>query len=105
MERDFPANMEFLAGLNEGQFDTLAEIMMQSNKFPMENKINIIGQMKSYQLFHERCKNQSIDIKEVLVPDQIAYLNPVSFILKNRITNMVSLPSSDMHNLLKSWGF
>ena len=100
-----PANMAFLAGLNDGQLDTFAEIMMQSNKFPMAKKINIIGQMKSYQLFHERCKNQSIDVEEALVPDQIAYTNPVSFILKNRLTNMVSLPSSDMDNLLKSWGF
>lgn len=100
-----PANMGFLVGLNNGQLDTLAEIMMQSNKFPIAKKENIIGQMKSYQLFHERCKNPSIEIEEKLVSDRIAYANPVSFILKNRVTNLVSLPSIDMDDLLKSWGY
>lgn len=100
-----PFNLSLLVGLNDGQLDTLAEIMMQSNKFPKAKKINITKQMKSYQLFYERCKDPSIEVQEVLVPDDIGYSNPVFFILKNRITNMVSLPSSDMDGLLKSWGF
>lgn len=99
-----PADMAFLAGLNDSQLDTLAEIMLQSNKFPKAQKINIIGQMKSYQLFYERCKNDSIYVEEALLPDHIAYADPVYFVLKNRITKMVSLPNNDMDSLLKSWG-
>ncbi|WP_222165909.1 DUF4365 domain-containing protein [Edaphocola aurantiacus] len=99
------SNLAHLIGLNDGQLDTLAEIMMQSNKFPMAKKINITKQMKSYQLFYERCKDPSIEVQEVLVADQIAYSSPVIFILKNRITNLVSLPSNDLDGLLKSWGF
>lgn len=98
-------SMTFLKGLSEAQLDTLAEIMMQSNKFPLANKGYIVGQMKSHQLFEERCTNESIMLEEVLVPDHIAYFEPVKFILKNRITNMVSLPNINMDKLLKSWGY
>ena len=79
--------------------------MMRSGKFPNADKSNIIAQMKSYQLFHERCKDTAIEVQEVTLPDDIAYAEPVVFVFKNKLTGIVSIFSSDMESLLKSWGY
>jgi len=100
-----PANMSFLKGYNDAQLDTLAEVMMRSGKFPNADKSNIIGQMKSYQLFYKRCKDLTIEVQEVSLPDRIAYADPVVFVFKNRHTGIVSVSSSDMEGLLRSWGY
>lgn len=98
-------SMEFLSGLNDGQLNTLAEIMMQSGKFPLAQKEHIVKQMKSYQLFNARCTNPNIVVVESLIPDTTAYAQPMKFVLKNTVTNMVSLPDTNMDKLLTSWGY
>jgi hypothetical protein len=97
--------MSYLNGLHEAQLDTLAEMMMQSNKYPLAKKEHIISQMKSYQLFNERCTDPHISVSELLVTDAVAYATPVYFRLHNKLTNMVSLDDWDMNRLLKSWGY
>ena len=97
--------MSYLNGLREAQLDTLAEMMIQSNKYPMAKKEHIISQMKSYQLFNERCTNPNITVSELLVTDAVAYATPVYFRLHNKLTNMISLDDWDMNRLLKSWGY
>lgn len=97
--------MEFLVGLNDRQLGTLAEMMIRSGKYPNGQNEHIIGEMKSYQLFHERCGDAGIAVEQMQVPDLWAYASPVRFILKNNRTNLISTPETDMDKLLKSWGF
>lgn len=97
--------MSFLVGLNDSQLDTLAVMMMQSNKYPNAKKEHMIGEMKSHQLFHERCNNPHISVEQALVPDTLAYAYPVPFILKNALANIVSTADTDMNKLLTSWGY
>jgi hypothetical protein len=99
------SNLSFLTGLNDSQLDTLAEVMVQSTKYPGARKEHIVGEMKSHQLFNARCTNPNISVEQVLVSDAMAYAVPVSYILKNRLTNLISTPHSDMDKLLNSWGF
>jgi len=105
MDKENNSSMSFLVGLNNSQLDSLAELVMQTKNFPNAKKEFIIGEMKSYQLFYERCTNKDVTIEQSIMNDHIAYSQPVSFILKNQKTNFVSVPNTNMDNLLKSWGY
>lgn len=94
-----------LRSYNDAQLGTLARIILESGKFPRAKIQNILDWMKSYRLFHQRCKSDVIELAEVPVSVGDAYANPVAFTFRNRLTNIVSLVSTDMDGLLQSWGF
>lgn len=105
MNRETGTSMAFLVGLTETQLDTLAEIVGQTKKFPNAKKEHIINELKSYQVFHERCNNPDITVEQALMSQLVMYSQPVSFILKNNKINLITPPNADMDKLLKSWGY
>jgi hypothetical protein len=94
-----------LKSYNDAQLGTLARIVFESGKFPRARMKNILDWMKSYRLFHQRCKSDEIELVEVPVSVNTAYANPVAFTFRNRSTNIVSVVSTDMEARLKSWGY
>jgi hypothetical protein len=82
----------------------MVQIIFDPGKFPRAQMKNILEWMKSYRLFHQRCKSDEIELVKLPVPVDFAYASPVALTLRNRLTNIVSLVSTDMDSLLESWG-
>ncbi|PZR29164.1 MAG: hypothetical protein DI535_03885 [Citrobacter freundii] len=105
MEKETLLEILNLRSYNDAQFATLARIVFESGKFPRAWLEHILGWMKSYRLFHQRCKSDEIELVEVPVAPDEAFASPVAFTFRNRSTNIVSLVSTDMEGLLQSWGY
>ena len=95
--------MASLKDQTDAQLDTFARIMMESYSLRDDTYMNVMNALKAYRLFYKRCHNPNIRPEES--PHDQTYEKPIVFNLKNTITKIVSLPSSDMGYLLTSWGY
>jgi len=96
--------MFYVTKLNDEQLDTLAEITIQSNKYPNAVKVNIYKELKAYQLFYDRCKDLPYEVISFQYTQLQAYATPIVFKIKSKLTGIESVPDDDMERLLQSWG-
>jgi len=95
--------MKGLLLLDRHQMENLAEITINSGKFPNAKLENMMYEMESFKLFYQRCNDPDIYPMVSKVPINIVYSIKPSFQLQNRRTGLFSLTSEDMNALLDTW--
>jgi hypothetical protein len=97
----------FLVGLNDEQIGYLANLALNSYNLPPQRLINIVNEMKAYQLFYGRCKDPKIEILQKWDferTDENIYETPIKFVLRSKQTGIETAASTDVDALLNSWG-
>ncbi|HET6252995.1 MAG TPA: DUF4365 domain-containing protein [Puia sp.] len=87
----------------DAQLQTFARVMMETHDMPEDVYNNVMNALRAYRLFYIRCSHPNIRPNEK--PHDQTYRQPIVFYLKNTITDIVSLESSDIEYLLASWGY
>lgn len=95
--------MASLKGTSNAHLDTIAHIFMRSANLPDDTYKNVLDSLKAYRLFYDRCSNPDIIPREKRHDG--SYQHSIIFVLINQKTGLTSLESTDMDNLLLSWGF
>lgn len=94
--------------MDDVEIDNYAKITHASLKLPPEHLINVINEMKVYRMFHNRCKNNTLEINRVRDEYQFES-NPYDYLVKCVLrsvkTGLEIGPNTDMDSLLSSWGF
>lgn len=97
--------MAYVIGLDDEQLDNLAFKIVASGKYPFAKQNCVSHELKAYRLFYERCNNENIELFQVVNPNPLmAYTQEIRFFLRNKLTRLQSIPNSNMHQLLESWG-
>jgi hypothetical protein len=95
--------MSTLKDYSDPQLDLFARMALKSLTLPEERYVNVHGELNSYRLFYNRCRNP--DIEPLQKVHDSTYRIPIIFILKNKKTGIISVDSHDMEHLLSSWGY
>ena len=95
--------MYSLKDYSDQQLDLFAQMALKSLNLPQDRYNNVIGELKAYRLYHNRCQNP--EIEPLQKPHDSTYRNPITFILKNKKTGIISAENTDMDHLLSSWGY
>jgi len=101
--RDFSA----FSKLSDEQIESLGKITLQAKKLPMERLVNVTDELKSYRLFHQRCKDQNILVFQVSdhpISDHELYRVPIIYVLRKKDSGIESLRSTNIGELLDAWG-
>ena len=96
--------MDYLRDYTDDQLDYLAEMIFNTGKYPNGKKENMLHELYATRLFYQRCMDSDIDlIIKYPTTDQIAYLDPLNFVLLRKSSGLFSTHSTDMESLLVSW--
>lgn len=81
-----------------------AKRYIESKKLPPERFSNVLLDMKNYRKFAQECKKPNIELRHDLTETSnftLKYDTPAKYVIFNNKTNMVSLSSHDIDELLK----
>lgn len=95
--------MASLKGVSDSYLEHYTHILMESVPLPADRYTHVLDSLKAYRLFHDRCTNPDIIPREA--PHDQSYRHPISFVLMNQKTGFISLESTNMDELLSSWGY
>jgi len=94
------------AHLSDKQIEQLARALFVPFRLPEDRFIHLLNELRAVQLFQQRCKDPHVEfLCNAGRNAQELYYGPVSFMLRNKVTGIHSLPSTSMDALLTSWGF
>jgi hypothetical protein len=94
--------MHGVKDMNDQGLDLYANMAIKAFDLPATRFQNVLNELKAYRLFYNRCQDPNI---EVLQNNFSMYQFPVEFTLKNKVSQIQTVRSSDMELLLSSLGY
>ena len=100
--KDNQPGMYGVKDMNDQGLDLYANMAIKAYNLPTNRFQNVLNELKAYRLFYNRCQDPNI---EVLQNNFSMYQFPVEFTLKNKVSQILTVRSSDMELLLSSLGY
>jgi hypothetical protein len=100
--RENQPGMYSVKDMNDQGLDLYANMAIKAYNLPANRFQNVLNELKAYRLFYNRCQDSNI---EVLQNNFSMYQFPVEFTLRNKVSQIQTIRSSDMELLLSSLGY
>lgn len=100
--KDKQPELYSVKNMTDQGLDLYANMVIKAYNLPAARFENILNELKAYRLFYKRCQDPNI---EVMQNNLTMYQFPVEFTLKNKISHIETVRSSDMELLLSSLGY
>lgn len=95
-----------LAEYPDADLENLARVVFDKLRLPKERFINFHNEIIATRLFQQRCSDPNVQFFCYnFGSTNNAYIQPVQYILKNKLSGIESVRSKSMDDLLSSWGF
>jgi hypothetical protein len=94
--------------MNDDQLNFIAHSYHKSLSLPQEQFINVKKEFEGFRIFSNRCKDDKLELlpfRRPGVADKDRYAYPPLFVLRNKQTEIQSLPDTDLDMLLTNWGY
>jgi hypothetical protein len=86
--------------------ESLARLVFNQLRLPQERFINLHNEFIATRLFQQRCTDPNVQFFCYNFGSTgNAYIQPVNYTLKNKVSGIESIRSASMNDLLSSWGF
>ncbi len=100
--KDNQPGMYSVKDMSDQGLDLYANMAIKAYNLPPNRFQNVLNELKGYRLFYNRCPDPNI---EVLQNNFSMYQFPVEFTLRNKVSQIQTIRSSDMELLLTSLGY
>jgi len=100
--KDNQPGMYSVKDMNDKGLDLYANMAIKALNLPATRFQNVLNELKAYRLFYNKCQDPNI---EVLQNNFSMYQFPVEFTLKNKVSQMQTVRSSNMELLLSFIGY
>ncbi len=95
-----------LAPYSDIDLESLARLVFNQLRLPQERFVHFHNEYIATRLFQQRCTDPDVQFFCYNYGSTVnAYIQPVQYVLKNKVSGIESVRSGSMEDLLHSWGF